>query len=220
MSKPLIALNSNRGKSGKDTLIEHLESRLDVTIHRVAFADILKREVASALAHDSEIAKSIEKAMHSSDKDKPFHSLALNSIPRGPYKDWLKTQCCWLNRYLARTPRWHAQIYGTEFIREHCKQPDRWLNLGITSILDGFIDPNVDLVVVPDLRLPNEYAELGRMGAKRVRIARDWYIPEVDDQELHISDTALDGLPFDAFITNRHGNPAAMVDQLISQGVI
>lgn len=220
MSKPIIALNSNRGKSGKDTLIDHLEARLNLSVLRVAFADILKREVASVLAHDSDIAKGIEKALHSSDKDKPFHSLALAGLPRSPYKDWLKTQGCWLNRYAARTPRWHAQIYGTEFIREHCNQPDRWLSLGVTAILDGLIDPNVDLVVVTDMRLPNEYEEMGRMGAKRVRIARDWYIPEVDDPTPHVSDTALDGLTFDAFITNRHGNPAAMVDQLISQGVI
>lgn len=220
MSKPILALNSSRGKSGKDTLIDHIEARLNLRTHRVAFADILKREVASVLAHDSEIAKGIEKAMHTSGKDKPFTSLALDSIPRSPYKDWLKTTGCWLNRYAPRTPRWHAQVYGTEFIREHCQQPDRWLNLGVTSILDGLLDPSVDLVVVTDMRLPNEHDELVRMGAKTVRIARDWYIPEVDAPAPHVSDTALDGYRFDAFITNRHGNPAAMVDQLISQGVL
>lgn len=220
MSKPILALNSRRGKSGKDTLIDHIESRLNLRVHRVAFADILKREVAFVLAHEPELVDAIGKSMHTVDKDKPFASLALDSLPRSPYKDWLKTTGSWLNRYAPRTPRWHAQMYGTEFVREYCKQPDRWLNLGVTSILDGLIDPNVDLVVVTDMRLPNEYEEMGRMGAKRVHIARDWYIPEVDDPAPHVSDTALQGLPFDAFITNRHGNPAAMVDQLISQGVI
>lgn len=45
----LLALNSIRGKSGKDTLIGLLESE-GRKVFRVAFADVLKRMCAEELA--------------------------------------------------------------------------------------------------------------------------------------------------------------------------
>lgn len=219
-TKSILALNSNRGKSGKDTLVEHIEAHRNLKVLRVAFADILKKECATVLAQKPSLIAPIEQAMHRSEKDTLYHSLALNSIPRGPYKDWLKTTGSWLNRYAARTLRWHLQMFGTEFSRVHLNQPDIWLDKGVTAVLDGLLDPQVDLVVVTDMRLPNEHQEMTRMGAKLVRIQRDWRIPEVDDQAPHVSDTALDGFRFDASITNHYGNPAGMVDQLVNQGVI
>ncbi|MDT9702250.1 hypothetical protein, partial [Streptomyces sp. P17] len=70
MSKPILALNSIRGKSGKDTLIEHIEAN-GLKVHRVAFADTLKKECAEVLAGWPNLswANELERRMHNAKKD-------------------------------------------------------------------------------------------------------------------------------------------------------
>lgn len=210
----ILALSSHRGRAGKDTLLEHLEQRLDKVAHRVAFADELKEELAGVLKvpvddlHNPEL------------KDAELPLLRCAAIPPGPYKDWLKTLLSWDNRFLPRTLRWHLQMYGTEYIRKHLKQPSRWLNLGLERI-KGILNKDPEaLIVVTDMRMANEYAAMGTIGAQRVRINRGWSIPEVDNTPPHESDTALDNMAFEATITNAWGKPEDMVDQLITQGII
>jgi len=229
----LLALNSIRGKSGKDTLIGLLESE-GRTVFRVAFADILKKQCAEVLCGGQGFAERYEQEMHSGVKDRPQNGLAIQFIPNSNYRGWL-----WLksgeDREEPRSLRWHLQKYGTEYRREFCKEPDVWLDLGMLEVRKG-LDLGVDHVVVTDLRLPNEFKALTK-GAhtqqpnpnafswsvpkvRTVRIVRDWFIPGVDDPAYHISDIALLAHPFDALVVNRLGEPWAMLDQLKEQGVI
>lgn len=217
MSKPILALNSIRGKSGKDTLIEHIEAK-GLKVHRVAFADTLKRECAEVLAGwpNLMLAQELERRMHNAKKDQADPSLSLAHLPKSLYSEWLNQVAFPSDEdyYKSRSPRWHLQQYGTEFRREHMGTPNYWLDKGLVQVLNGLGDPSVDVVAVTDLRLPNEYAELANAGAKLIRIVRNWHIPEVDTVPYHQSDIALMAHAFDALVVNEWGKPEAMYDQI------
>jgi hypothetical protein len=227
----ILALNSIRGKSGKDTLIGLLESE-GRSVFRVAFADILKKECAEVLSGPEEktLGATYEGAMHKSIKDKAQHQLCLNSLPSSPYKKFLMDNHFGTSELMKpRSLRWHLQQYGTEYKRVHLKDPDVWLNAGLREIYKG-LEQKPNFVVVTDLRLPNEYQAMefikrpgdnaGFFQYAYVRIVRDWFIPGVDDQPYHISDIALMAHSFDGLVVNRLGEPWAMLDQLKDQGVI
>lgn len=213
MSKPILALNSIRGKSGKDTLIEHIEAT-GLKVRRVAFADNLKRECAQVLAGGpGVIAQDYEKWSHSSIKDSPLLGLAIGHLPDSNYSFWLRDNFDY-PLSAERSLRWHLQQYGTEYIREHLGKPNHWLDQGMLNVLNGSADPSVDVVVVTDMRLPNEYGLLSDIGASRIRIVRNWHIPEVDTVPYHQSDIALMAHRFDALVVNEWGKPEAMLNQI------
>lgn len=218
----LLALNSIRGKSGKDTLIGLLESE-GRKVFRVAFADVLKQMCAQTLAGGpGGRAVLFEKDMHSSKKDNITDDLSANNIPPSSYRYWL---CDHLRapkeRSAPRSLRWHLQTFGTQYHREYLGKPNVWFDLGMQEVRVGLEHGLYDHVVVTDMRMPNEYDGLVCVPkVKTVRIVRDWFIPSVDDQPYHISDIALMAHPFDALVINRLGEPWAMLDQLKEQGVI
>lgn len=214
----LLALNSIRGKSGKDTLIGLLESE-GRKVLRVAFADVLKRVCAEALAGDQKgRAVLLEKNMHTSAKDNVTPGLCIGELPNSPYKLWAMRS---FDIEAPRSLRWHLQTFGTQYHREHLGKPDVWFDLGMVEVRKGLQTHSYDHVVVTDMRMPNEYQGLcNAPDIKTVRIVRDWFIPAVDEQPYHISDIALMAHPFDALVVNRRGEPWAMLDQLKEQGVI
>lgn len=213
--KPILALSSIRGKSGKDTLIEHIESSMGLRVFRVAFADILKEECSQILCGGpGRAAKLTENSMHTSVKDVPAIELSIANIASSSYQEWLKDTKGDEQWLAPRSLRWHLQQYGTEYVREHLGRPNEWLNKGVRQCLIGAGSPNHDLIVVTDLRLPNEHQMMVKLGAKTIRIVRNWFIPGVDDVPFHQSDIALMAHPFDALVVNEWGNPAAMVDPI------
>lgn len=233
MSKQLLVLNSIRGKSGKDTLIALLESK-GLKVHRVAFADILKRRCAEVLSFNEIEAGILEKHMHQSEKDQPSSDLAICNLPLSEYHSWLQIGNE-LDVEAPRSPRWHLQQFGTEYTRNHLGKPAEWLNLGLVEVEKGLKDPSVDLVVVTDCRLPNELEALEWFHNRQdnpnafsrdmpkvhtIRIVRDWFIPGVDDQPYHISDIALMAAHFDHLVVNKLGEPWCMLEQLEEQGAI
>ncbi len=218
----LLALNSIRGKSGKDTLIGLLESE-GRKVFRVAFADVLKRMCAEELAGPRKgLAVMFERDMHNSAKDKPSPGLAIEELERSAYTDFLKS--CIESREDFQKPRslrWHLQTFGTQYHREFLGKPNVWFDLGMIEVRKALEAGTYDHVVVTDMRMVNEYEGLLYAPAvKTIRIVRDWFIPGVDDQPYHISDIALMAHPFDALVVNRLGEPWAMLDQLKEQGVI
>jgi len=232
----VLALNSIRGKSGKDTLIGLLESE-GRKVFRVAFADVLKKMCAEALAGDAAYATVLESRCHSSAKDSPFESLSIRMLPDSPYKDWLRKSLVTIGEVNApRSMRWHLQMFGTGYHREHLGKPNVWFDMGMREVAQGLEDGSYDHVVVTDMRMANEFTGLtkgphtqqpnpnafswGVPKVRTVRIVRDWFITGVDDQSYHISDIALMAHPFDALVVNQLGEPWAMLDQLKEQGVI
>lgn len=228
MTKPVLCLNSIRGKSGKDTLIGLLKS-CGHSVFRVAFADILKKQCALVLAYTVCEAETYERDMHSAKKDAAQGNLSIWSLPDSPYKNFMVDLARYSPASLEepRSLRWHLQKYGTEYCREFLKAPDVWCEQGIREVNKGLASDDYDIVVVTDMRLPNEYEGLTGLDLylkagkpKTIRIIRDWFVPGVDDQAYHISDIALMAHPFDALVVNRLGEPWAMLDQLKEQGVI
>ncbi|QVW21441.1 hypothetical protein KJF94_16130 [Pseudomonas hormoni] len=216
----ILALNSIRGKSGKDTLIGLLESE-GRKVFRVAFADVLKEMCSQVLAGGpGELATKYQKEMHKSIKDQPQSCLGISQIADSSYQHWLRKTY----REEPSTPkslRWHLQTFGTQYHREFLGRPHVWFELGMVEVRKGLEEGSYDHVVVTDMRMVNEYEGiLYAPDVKTVRIVRDWFIPGVDDQSYHISDIALMAHPFDALVLNRLGEPWAMLDQLKEQGVL
>jgi len=93
------------------------------------------------------------------------------------------------------------QYVGTDKIR--AVSPDYWVNF-IVNILSIFND-EWDYVLIPDCRFPNEYEIFKHYGfdAVLLRVERpDFVSPLTPEQQVHRSETALDGYPFDFTIVN------------------
>ena len=93
------------------------------------------------------------------------------------------------------------QYVGTDIIRQ--KRPDYWVGF-VTSILELF--PNEwDYVLIPDCRFPNEidYLKEAGMDTVNLRVVRkDFKSPLTPEQQAHPSETALDDVEPDYYITN------------------
>lgn len=225
MTKKIICLTSVRGRSGKDTLIDLLVNT-GHDVARVAFGDCLKEECAKDLATDVFTAEDLLGFFHSDAKDQPMPGLAIKELPSYAYKWFLMVASKnpmdphYFDR--PRTPRWHLQQYGTNFRRDHLKNPNVWLDAGMKIIKNT----EAEIIVVSDMRQRNEYNNLRLYGqltgstVKLVRLQRLWNIPGVDDAPYHVTDLDLIGHQMDAVVLNEWGNPEAMLDQLKTQGVI
>lgn len=213
MSKPILALNSIRGKSGKDTLIEHIEAN-GLKVHRVAFGDSLKEACANALAAGHGQASNVLlRWMHGPQKDIQYPGLAISLLPETSYSSWLREKTPH-DQKAPRSVRWHLQLFGNEFTRTYQDKPSRWLDQGSLEVLNGQSDPSVDVVVVTDMRQANEYERMSLAGAHLIRIVRNWHVPEVDTVPYHESDIALMAHAFDALVVNEWGRPEDMFKQI------
>lgn len=214
MTKIVIALTSVRGRSGKDTLIDELR-KAGHQVTRVAFGDTLKEACAEELNCSHFYTSDLLEFFHSDGKDHPMPGLAIRQLSRSAYREWLETRGPntpeWMDT--VRTPRWHLQMYGTEYRREFLKNPNVWLNAGLKEIKEA----HEGLVVVTDMRQRNEYQSLCAIGAKTVRLQRLWFVPGVDDAGYHKTDLDLIGHDMHAVVLNEWGNPSGMVDQLNEQ---
>lgn len=210
----IIALNSLRGRSGKDTLGELLIEN-GHRVQRVAFGDVLKKVCAQNIALARSEALDLEAHMHTDEKDVLNHRLAIVRLPESAYKKWLMSKD--FAEAAPRSLRWHLQQYGTEYRRKHLKDPDVWLREGLKEIAKI---PEDTICLVTDMRQLNEYVKLSEMGAKMVFLLREWYVQGVDDAALHETDTTLLTEPFDASVINRWGDQQGMYRQLVEQGVI
>ena len=95
------------------------------------------------------------------------------------------------------------QRVGTDVIR--AQQPDYWVSF-VAGILKLFPD-EWDFVLIPDCRFPNEveYMEDCDYDVTHIRIQRDdpfWTSPLTEEQQAHISETALDYHPHDWLVPN------------------
>ncbi len=233
----VICLTSVRGRSGKDTLIELLQSQ-GINVARVAFGDVLKEQCADDLNSWKIPKDTLLQWFHSDTKDQLLGDLAIKEIPEGPYRAWLMNtkdrdnDGQWMTR--PRSPRWHLQQYGTEYRRNHLVNPDVWLNEGIKAI-QGHALGGAEVIVVSDMRQRNEYVRLSQLhgtlwtdpaGSAKVekvhmvRLHRMWFIPGVDDASYHVTDLDLIGFFMSAVVLNEWGQPAEMITQLKTQGVL
>ena len=100
-------------------------------------------------------------------------------------------------------------VVGVNFRAE---DPDTWIRIAAWRIADLDADAREPfLVVIPDVRFPNELAFLRRchgLAIKVTRVGADG-CPHVDPSRPagHVSETALDGATWDADLVNVDGAP-------------
>ena len=93
------------------------------------------------------------------------------------------------------------QYVGTDIIRK--QNPDFWANF-VADML-GYFHENWDYVIIPDCRFPNEISVMTSRGfdATHLRVSRPNLVSTLTaEQQLHESETALDGIEPDAYIIN------------------
>ena len=100
-------------------------------------------------------------------------------------------------------------------VRLGCEQAMQLAGIPVTGVASAeeaerLLRPDFPGIVVTDMRLPNEYEQLTSIGAHRLRIVRNWHIPEVDTVPYHQSDIALMAHAFDTLVVNEWGKPEAM----------
>ena len=85
----VIGLNSQRGKSGKDTLYDLIAAD-SVATKRFAFGDELKEKCSVAISYTELMQKEMLIAMHDQSlKDEPMLILRGSNIAESEYKTWL-----------------------------------------------------------------------------------------------------------------------------------
>lgn len=122
---------------------------------------------------------------------------------------------------LGVTQRRMLQTLGTEWGRIHI-HPDIWvkvLNKRLEEIEYYYAgEPAPPLIVVDDLRYPNEYLLLQKWGAKLVAVVRD----DAPLTETHTSNGLLDGYDFHHIIENTSvaGVRQGARSVLIKEGIV
>ena len=147
-----------RKRSGKDTVCEMLAGILP-NVHRIAFADALKEELAAAMGVTTAYIEE-----HKSDL------------------------------------RLLLQAWGTEWRRNLCS-PTYWIDQTRAKIEAA---PEGAVVVVTDVRFPNEGDLIREMGGTVTRVYR-CDVNAAEDE--HASETAMDDYHCDAVIWNPPGLP-------------
>lgn len=92
------------------------------------------------------------------------------------------------------------QWWGTDYVR--AKHPSFWAHTAIR--LAQVIPNNIDYILVPDVRFPNEIVDWSDAGFDiiTVRVERPGHISKLTPEQLtHISETALDDWAFDIVLT-------------------
>lgn len=105
------------------------------------------------------------------------------------------------------------QTVGTDIVRD--EDPDYWVRF-IANML-GFFEHAWDYVLIPDCRFQNEIEYLVASGfdVKHIRVVRDNYVSTMpEEQQNHISETALDDYPADIYVHNS-GYLADFYDNLL-----
>jgi hypothetical protein len=189
MNKPLIIAFGYEARSGKgeccNTIYQQhsLEHGGRFNIFRASFAQRLRDEV-----HES-----------------------LNLYPSSlPVQEQMKALCNWagveydpnplfdeLNPYGKQ--RQLTQWWGTEYRR--AQNTDYWLN----HVVDQIRIAAPEIVLIDDMRFPNEFDWIAAVGGKTVKMTRLGLKPIQNGIANHPSESAIANKPFEYFITARDG---------------
>lgn len=153
-----------KARQGKTTaaLAMKESTPLDCAVHVVSFADSLRKEVATAIRQASGAA-----------------NLVAQFQEAGLMPEWVHAET-WPDKQ-----RTILQWWGTDYRR--AKDPDYWVRRFFESV--ALLNP--DVVIVPDVRFPNEANAIKAAGGVVVKVTRttaaDVAVPG------HESESAMDG---------------------------
>lgn len=184
----VIGLHGKKG-SGKDAAFQQLSARLDMPVIRDAFADRLKLSAVRNFLPDVDLAEAYEIC----EGLKTCGGVTL-TVEHGPYD---------VQEFYV-SGREFLQHYGTEAHREvfaynfwvDAVLPDR-----TNQVNFGRVDDKPwSLLVVTDVRFPNEAEAIHEAGGKVWKITRPEL--EVGEQDTHASEIPLDPEHIDTEIIN------------------
>ncbi len=220
----------HKKRRGKDTLVEFLKEARgkSVKIKRYAFADALKQEVTQAIQN---IVLDIDGGKPYTNAENMFMKMR-RKVGKKPllYVDNIsyavQVLCDWAGvPYEQDAPkddplcpygkqRYLLQWWGSEYRR--ASDPDYW----VRKLEDTLVKERsyVDVGMITDMRFPNEFEMVKKLGGITVRLDRVGYT----DVDNHISETALDGAPFDYVVkagslVELKANGLSLFDQVVME---
>lgn len=176
----LIALTGLHG-AGKDTVADALPAR------KLAFADVLYREVAAAWNVPLAALKCRET------KEMPSYDLALAMCDDGDFYRWAKFKPG--NQLDPRSPRQILQWWGDY---RRAQDPGYFVKRTRLSIEATLLDPPCP-VVITDVRFPNEAAMVRQLGGQIWQVVRPGHEPP---RTGHASETTGDEFAPDRVLVN------------------
>lgn len=174
----IIGLNG-RLKSGKDTTCEIIKE-LYAHAERVSFADALKDSAAAALKLDRDVLEELKNLEEISLRIAFVEDDSINEDLFNRVSDW------------TLTFREYLQLYGTEAHREIFGD-----NFWVDQVLPVDIDHHDRLLVITDVRFPNEAERVKELGGVIWKIERSTQTRHAE----HPSEQNIDSY-VDVFVSN------------------
>lgn len=204
----MLGIAADTQGAGKDTLFKLLQDA-GLPVDNIKFADTLTREVLGMFDHLMPYADLVELRNDRITKDAPLSCFALKNCRNSAYVKWALEHlgATWEGRLSIRQ---HMLWFGTGFTRGHLGQEDHYLDAGLRAARDSFSAGRIP--VITDVRFPNEFARIRRIGGHLVHIEAPWVTACGDPSQ--IAEGHLKGLTFDAHIKNSLNDPSTMKDQL------
>jgi hypothetical protein len=184
---------SGYARSGKDTIGEALKKE---GYDRVSFADNIKTALYVLNPVVGERTKRVSSEVINENED-TFNKESIRVKNIIDDIGWEKAKAVYPET------RDLLQRLGTEVGRSIAGK-DIWVNLSFDAVPDG------SKVVVTDCRYPNEADAIKKLGGKVWRVER----PGVSAINGHVSETAMDGYPFD-YVFNNDGSIESLEAQVM-----
>lgn len=168
MTPKIIALCSRKPQSGKDTVTKQLKFELECAGNKVmtiAFADALRRNVAILFGND--MCPLIMERLNCSAKDIPLHSLSIDCVKHDDYRSFL--QSLDKDPEQPRSPRWHMQHFGNNYIKGHLGLEDHWVRIVHREVM-GFKGSRFDYVIITDARSEVEFNWIDRFDGRVIQV--------------------------------------------------
>lgn len=210
----ILGLAADHPGAGKDTAFEVLkEANPGTEFVNVKFADALTDEVYALFSHAMPKEEFLEYRNDPVLKDKPLFVFRpgniLLSAPNG--NDYFKFLAAKYSAKMDET-RWsvrdHLLIYGTEFVRKHQGNENKWLDLGLQKVAEVVAAGAV--AVVTDVRFPNEAKGIKEIGGQIAHVALEGAVNAGLDKLTSIAENKLKGWDFDLNVKNVWGKPKDM----------
>lgn len=160
MTPKIIALCSRKPQSGKDTVAKQLKFELECAGNKamtIAFADALRHNVASLFGN--EMYPMLMERLTCSAKDIPLPELAINKVKHKDYQQFLENMVgseSYYHHVAQRSPRWHMQHFGNNYIKGHLGLEDHWVRIVHREVM-GFKGSRFDYVIITDARSEVEF---------------------------------------------------------------